>query len=193
MNGSPRVAAVCGSLNDDSKTRAVLETALDAAAAAGAMTDLIDLRDYELLPYGWEGRDASDAVDLRRRVREADAVLLGTPVYHGSYSGALKNALDYCKRDDFDGTAVAGLAVAGGGFPGSTLEHLREVALTLDAWPLPCEVAVPNSGTTVGADGIRDGDIERRVRELGEALVRYAGVEGYPEAAAPAPEPASVD
>lgn len=193
MNETPHVAAICGSLNDDSKTRVALETALDAAAAAGATTDLIDLRDYELLPYGWDGRDASDAVDLRRRVREADAVLLGTPVYHGSFSGALKNALDYCKRADFEGTAVASLAVAGGSFPGSTLEHLREVALTLDAWPLPHEVAIPNSGSTVGTDAVRDDDIERRVRELGEELARYAGVERYPEAAAPAPEPASVD
>ncbi|WP_323191735.1 NADPH-dependent FMN reductase [Halostella sp. PRR32] len=193
MPRNPHVVAVCGSLNDDSKTRVALRTALDAAAAAGATTELIDLRDHELLPYGWDGADGSDAESLRRSVREADAVLFGTPVYHGSFSGSLKNALDYCKRADFDGTTTAALAVAGGGFPRATLEHLREVALTLDAWPLPQQVAIPNSGSTVGDDEIRDGDVERRVRELGEKLVRYAGVERYPEAARAPADPATVD
>jgi NAD(P)H-dependent FMN reductase len=193
MVENPRVVAICGSLNDDSKTRVALRTALDAAAAAGATTELVDLRDHELLPYGWDGADASVAETLRRRVREADAVLLGTPVYHGSYSGALKNALDYCKRADFDGTAVAALAVAGGGFPRATLEHLREVALTLDAWPLPHQVAIPKSGSMVGDEEIRDEDVKRRVRELGEELVRYAGVERYPETARTPAGPARVD
>lgn len=193
MTGNPRIVAMCGSLNDDSKTRIALRTALDAAAAAGATTELIDLRDYELLPYEWDGADASDAESLRRSVREADAVLLGTPVYHGSYSGALKTALDYCKRADFDGTAVAALAVAGGGFPRATLEHLREVALELNAWPLPHRAVIPNSGPTVGDGEIADRDIADRVRRLGEEAARYAGVDRYLDVAQTPDQPACVD
>ena len=31
----------------------------------------------------------------------AVAVVLGTPMYHGSYASALKTALDYCGFDEF--------------------------------------------------------------------------------------------
>jgi len=39
-------------------------------------------------------------------VQAADIVVLGTPLYHGSYSGLLKSALDHLKDDAFAGKAV---------------------------------------------------------------------------------------
>jgi NAD(P)H-dependent FMN reductase len=65
-------------------------------AAAGADTEHLDLREYELPVYDADDGDAGDAVQFRTNVREADGVVLGTPVYHGTYTSALKAALDYC-------------------------------------------------------------------------------------------------
>ncbi|WP_248515196.1 NADPH-dependent FMN reductase [Salinarchaeum laminariae] len=179
----PTVVAICGSLRDASKTRIALREALDAASDAGAETQLIDLREYDLPVFDPDDRELGDAERLKAEIDAADAVLLGTPNYHGSFAAPMKNALDYVKRDQIAGTTVGLLEVAGGDYPKSALMHLRTVARTLNAWTLPLEVGIPAAYDTVGEDGIHDEDIESRVRELGEQLVEYAGVESYPDVA----------
>ena len=175
------VVAVCGSLRDSSRTRVAIREALTAAAGAGANTELIDLRSYELPSLNAVERDRTDGERFRERISAADSVLLGTPNYHGSYSGALKNALDYCRRDDFEDTTVGLLEVAAGDYPGSALMHLRIVSRTLRAWTLPTAVAIPDSHTLITDDGITDSAIAERTRQLGRDLVAYAGVASYSE------------
>lgn len=174
---TPSVVAICGSLRAQSKTRVAVTTALAAAEEAGAATTLLDLRRYDLPPYNYEEADAGDAATLKEIVDDADSIILGTPNYHGSVSGVLKNALDYLGRDQFEGETVGLLEVAGGEYPGSALRHLREVARTLNAWTLPVEVAVPSSRRTIQDGAIEDPEIERRVRLLGENAVEYAHLE----------------
>ncbi|HMB49364.1 MAG TPA: NAD(P)H-dependent oxidoreductase [Natronoarchaeum rubrum] len=184
MDRNVRVVAVCGSLRDDSKTRTALRAALASARSAGATTELLDLREYDLPAYDPDDPEPADAAALRGSVERADAVLIGTPNYHGSYSGLLKNALDYCGRDEFGGTTVGLLEVAGGEFPTAPLDHLRSVCRTLNAWVLPTEVAIPSSSSTVADGAIDDERIAERVARLGEQVAAYAGVENYPELAA---------
>lgn len=179
--GPPRVVAICGSLRDASRTRVALREALAAAEEAGATTKLVDLREYKLPCLKAEEGAATDANVLRETIDQADSVLLGTPNYHGSYSGALKNALDYCGRDEFEATTVGLLEVAAGNFAGSALIHLRTVSRTLRAWTLPIEVAIPNSHTRVDGTQIKDHEMAERTHRLGQALTRYAGVGDYPE------------
>ena len=108
-------------------------------------------------------------------------MLLGTPNYHGSYSGALKNALDYCGREEFEDTTVGLLEVAAGAFPGSALIHLRTVSRTLRAWTLPTEVAIPDSHAVIGNDRINDAEIAERTARLGRELAEHAGGATPPE------------
>lgn len=190
---APTVVALCGSRRAASKTRTALRIALDAAADRGATTTLVDLREYDLPPLDPGASDAGDAPELKRLVADADAVLLGTPNYHGSFSGVLKNALDYCGRDEFEGTTVGLLEVAGGSFPTPPLEHLRQVCRTLNAWTLPHQVGIPNSHSTVSDGHITDAQLRARVETLGEQLVEYAGVERYPDAVDTPVEPAAGD
>ena len=179
---NPSVVALCGSLRDESRTRIALNEALDAARDAGAQTELVDLREYHL-PGLKATNDVPDAVTLQGTVERADSVLLGTPNYHGSYSGVLKNAIDYCGHDEFEGTTVGLLEVAAGDFPGSALVHLRQVSRTLRAWTLPTQVAIPDSHSTISYEGIEDGDLAERTRRLGREAVDYAGVATYPAVA----------
>ncbi len=51
----------------------------------------------------------SAVTDLRRRVRDADAVLIATPEYNASIPGALKNALDWLSRPAGDEGPVLAL------------------------------------------------------------------------------------
>jgi len=157
------VYGLCGSLRDGSYTRPSLRVALAEAENTGATTDLFDLREH---------------------LRDADAVVLGTPVYHGSYATPLKNALDYCGFDEFEATTVGLVAVAGGSFPVTALDHLRSVCRALDAWVLPHQTAVPNASRRFDGRELVGDDIRERLETLGRRTVEYAHIEPDP----PCPE-----
>jgi len=174
------VVAICGSLRDESYTRLALEHALDAARAEGATADLLDLREWELPVFDADADDAGDAPAFRERVRAADSILLGTPMYHGSYSAPLKNAIDYCGFDEFEKKTVGVLGVAGGSFPITALEHLRSVCRALDAWVIPHQAAVPRAAGTFEDGQFVDDSVAARVATLGEEAVRFANIEADP-------------
>jgi NAD(P)H-dependent FMN reductase len=176
----PTVVAVCGSLRDASHTRTALEHALAAAAERGAETDLLDLRSYDLPVYDPDNGDDGDASAFRAAVRAADSVLLGSPMYHGSYSGSLKNALDYCGFEEFEDRTVGLLGVSGGSFPVTTLEHLRSVCRALNAWVLPHQAAIPEAGSQFEDGAFVDDSLAQRVTVLGERAVEYATITANP-------------
>ena len=178
------VVAVAGSLRDGSHTRTALRYALAAAADHGATTELVDLREFDLPSLDPDAERQGDGERFAERIRRADSVLLGTPVYHGSYSGVLKNALDYCGFDEFEETTVGLLAVAGGSFPVTALEHLRSVCRALNAWVLPHQAAVPRASNAVADGELVDDQLADRVRTLGVRSVEYANIQPSP----PTPE-----
>jgi NAD(P)H-dependent FMN reductase len=175
-----RVAALVGSLRDASYTRHACRHALAESARYGVETDLIDLQELKLPVYDADEDDVGDARDLKRRVREADSVLLATPTYHGSYSAPLKNALDYCGFDEFEETTVGLVTVAGGSFPTTTLDHLRSVSRALNAWVIPHQVAIPRASSRFEDGELVDRDTADRVDTLGHRLVQYATIEPDP-------------
>jgi len=181
MSTDTHVVALCGSLRDGSHSRAALRIALDAAEERGASTDLVDLRSLDLPPFDADAKDAGDAAELRDRVRRADAILLGTPMYHGSYAAPLKNALDYCGFEEFEDETVGLLAVSGGGFPVTALDHLRSVCRALNAWVLPHQAAVPRAHGQFEDGRMVDDDLRDRVATLGHRAVQYATIEPNPD------------
>ncbi|KTG27212.1 NADPH-dependent FMN reductase [Haloferax profundi] len=174
------VVAVVGSLRDHSFTRFALRYALDGAEAAGATTELVDLRDFDLPPLNADYDEQGDSVEFANIIDDADAVILGTPVYHGSYSGVLKNALDYCGFDEFGEKTVGLLAVAGGSFPVTALEHLRSVCRSLNAWVLPHQAAVPRVSSAFDGEELLDDGLRNRIERLGRDAVVYANIEPEP-------------
>ncbi len=101
------------------------------------------------------------------RVARADAVVLATPVHHASYSGTLKNALDYLRGDAFANRAV-GLVANAGGHVGATIacEHLRSVAKAMGGWCVPTQVATSGSDFDEETGVYTDPWLERRARAL---------------------------
>ena len=182
-NSDVHVAALCGSLRDGSYTRIALERALSAAEQAGGTTELLDLRAYELPIFDADRdrEDAGDADALAARVRAADTILLGSPMYHGSFASPLKTALDYCGFDEFEDKTVGLLAVSGGAFPVTTLEHMRSVCRALNAWVIPHEAAIPNASSAIEDGAFVDPKLEERVATLGRRAVQYATIEPDPD------------
>jgi len=180
MSEGPHVVAIVGSKRDASYTRTALAYALAEAERCGAGTELLDLREYDLPVFDADEDDAGDAERLRERVGAADALLLGTPMYHGSYSSTLKTALDYCGFDEFEDQTVGLLAVAGGQFPLLALEHLRTVCRALDAWVLPYRAAIPRASKQFEDGEFVDEGLADRVAVLGRRIVEYADIEPDP-------------
>ncbi len=176
-----RVVAIAGSLRERSYTRLALEHALRGVDDIGGDGILLDLRDYDLPVLNADCDERGDSAEFVRLVGDADAILLGTPVYHGSYSGVLKNAVDYCGFDEFEHKTVGLLAVGGGSFPVTALEHLRSVCRALNAWVLPHQAALPRVRTVFDDDGeFVDEATEERVLTLGRRAVQYANIEPDP-------------
>ena len=179
-DGEPiHITAICGSQREESVTRLALQRALEEAARGDAVTDLIDLRDLELPVFdaNIDRAEAGDAEELAARVRDADAILLGSPMYHGSYSSPLKTALDFCGFEEFENKTVGLLAVSAGAFPVTTLEHMRSVCRALNAWVIPHQAAVGHSYEAIANGEFVDPATEDRLATLGQRIVEYARIE----------------
>jgi azobenzene reductase len=181
MGTTPTVVAICGSLRETSSTRLALEHAVTAAEDAGAQTEFVDLREWDLPLFDPDRRERGDASALRRQVGDADAVLLGTPVYHSMVSSALKNAFDYLGRDEFEKTTVGLLATAGGDSYAPTLEHLRTGVRMVHGWTVPHEVGVRNASEAFDDVGeFVNPDLKAQVEKLGRMTAEYAFIESNP-------------
>ena len=174
------VVALSGSLREESYTRLATARALQGVEAAGGRGELLDLREYDLPPFNADNDGPGDSQRLVDRVGASDAIILASPMYHGSYSGVLKNALDYCGFDEFEGKTVGLLAVSGGSFPITTLEHLRSVCRALDSWVLPHQAAIPNVHSAFKNGKLVDDGTEARIDTLGRRVVEYADIEPDP-------------
>ena len=172
-----RIVGIAGSLRKGSYTRRAVETALAGAAEAGAETQLIDLAGYRL--NFCDGKDESSYTPgvfrLRDEVKQADGIILGTPEYHGSLSGVLKNALDLMGFDEFEGKMIGLVGVSGGRMGAfEALTTLRTVGRSLHAWVIPEQASVPEAWKVFADDGtIADPDIEQRLKEVGRQLARF--------------------
>lgn len=180
MADNPRVVGVCGSLREHSKTRIALHHALAAVDKNGGTPELLDLRTLNLPIFNSDAPVAGDATELTQRIEHADAIILGTPMYHGSYSSPLKTALDYCGFDEFEHKTVGLLGVSGGSFPITALDHLRSVCRALNAWVIPYQAAIPNASNAVTNNEITNHDIADRIVTLGKRTVQFSNIEADP-------------
>ncbi|MFD1685244.1 NADPH-dependent FMN reductase [Halobellus litoreus] len=168
------VLAVSGSRRERSYTKKSLQVVLDAAGETGVETQLLDLGAVDLPLYDPDRDEQGDSAELTRRVRGAEAVVLGSPVYHGSYSSTFRNFHDYCSKDDYRNTAVGLVATAGGGSYGPTLEHMRSTVRGVYGHTVPEQVGVRNASKKYDGDRLADADTRRRLEELGVAVVEEA-------------------
>jgi NAD(P)H-dependent FMN reductase len=177
------IAGICGSLRTGSYTRLALEIALQGAAEVGAETQLIDLAAYDLVfckGAGDEHAYPEGIHRLRREVQAVQGILLGTPIYHGSFSGVLKNALDLMGFREFEGKMVGLVGVSGGRMGAiNALDSLRAIGRVLHAWVIPEQASIPEGWKAFDASGkLKDEELEQRLMELGRQVARFAYLHG---------------
>jgi len=140
----PRLVAVVGAVTPPGRLNAAMQQAVDGAAARpGVAASLMSLADYRL---GFaDGRPletlADDAPVLIRALAEADAVIFASPVYRGSFTGALKNLLDLTPVDVLRGkpTGIVAMGASTHHYLGVDW-HLRAVLAWFGALVAPTSV-----------------------------------------------------
>lgn len=175
----PRVLALGGTTRPGSSTERALAVCLAAAARQGAETVLLGGPDLILPLYEYGVSERSDAATrLVDEIRRADGIILGSPGYHGTMSGLVKNALDYVEdlradaRPYFDGRAVGCVGVAFGWQAAvGTVTALRSVVHALRGWPTPIGAALNSSARLFDDDGRCLDDHARQQLELMAAQV----------------------
>lgn len=178
MNASVKVIAICGSLRAKSYTRMALEVALKGAKQVGADVQLLDIRELNLVFCNSVPAEEmpADVLELRKQVKEAQGIILGTPEYHGGYSGVLKNALDLMGFDEFEGKMVGLVGVSAGSQGASeAINSLRTVGRTLHAWVVPEQVTIPLVDNVFSEEGkCKDEGIQKRLDSLGKQVARFS-------------------
>lgn len=172
-----RVVGLAGSLRPESATRMAVRYALKGAEQAGAKTRLLDIASYDLPFYGRNMDGKAKAVEsFRSDLRAANGMLIGSPEYHGSMSGVLKNALDLATSDEFEGKMVGLIGLAGGQMGATnTLNHLQTVGRNLHAWVVPTQVSIANSSDAFDAQGEPTRpELGNRLRAVGKQVAHFA-------------------
>ena len=176
-----KIVGISGSLRPGSYTRKVVGIALEGAEEAGAETQLLDLREYELPFSSGNPRERNyppDVYRLREEIRNADGVILGSPEYHGGMSGVLKNTLDLMGFKEFEGKLIGLVGVSGGLMGASNaLVSLRNVGRALHAWVIPEQVSIPRAWRKFNQDGsLKDEALGERLKRVGEQVAHYSSL-----------------
>lgn len=142
-----KVFLLCGSIAKKSHTNALLNYIKELFIAEKSEVLFWDLKamplpiaipEYHRDPTLHPDKIVRQFVD---EIENVDIIILGSPLYHGSYSGVLKNALDNLRWDAFEGKWV-GLVGNAGSIRANHVEfsHLRQVVNTLVGYTAQTQV-----------------------------------------------------
>jgi NAD(P)H-dependent FMN reductase len=170
------IIAISGSMNPNSTTKKATQIVVNAAKKAGGDVELIHLADFPLPIFDCRKDKTTypeNVHTLIRKVTEADGIILASPEYHGSISGALKNALDFVGGREMEGKIAVLLGTAGSALGATnTVNTLQQICRNLHAWPLPSSPSVPRSYDAFNEDGtLKDEKLQERLEALGVRLI----------------------
>lgn len=106
-------------------------------------------------------------VNFAKKLNASDAIILLSPVYHNSYSGILKTALDNIAITQFKAKPVA-LGSNGGDRTSQVVDQLRIVARGLNSIAIPTQVCTSEEDYTENKDGyvLTNPKIKERIERL---------------------------
>lgn len=167
-----------GSLRRSSYNTALLEAAAELMPP-GMTLEIYDLSQLPLYNQDDEKPFPEVVDDFRHRLAQADALLIATPEYNASITGALKNAIDWASRpprQPLNGKPVAIIGASTGNF--GTLRaqlHLRQILTHVGALTLAKpEVLVARAREAFNADGdLVDETARGFLRDLLAALAEW--------------------
>lgn len=168
-----RIAGLAGSLGTPSKTRALVDLAVrNAARRFGGTGATFDLGDFQPSLGQAVGADDLDPVAARilDTLLSADVLVVGSPVYKGSYSGLFKHLIDLIDPAALRDKPILLTATGGGDRHALVVEHqLRPLFGFFEA-------AVLSTGVYASAADFSDGapSCPRLMARLDRAIEQIA-------------------
>jgi FMN reductase len=176
-----RVVGPGGSLAAPSASLAALALALEGAAAAGAETEMLDLRALELPMFLPTASPPAAVLQFCDTVYQAHGLVWSSPLYNGTISGAFKNAIDWLhllgeRRPPYLTDKIFGLiSTAGGVMALQAVNTMEFIARSLRAWAVPLVLPIPRAADVFDAQGgVRDPRVAEQLRSLGREVARAA-------------------
>lgn len=173
------ILGIAGSLRQQSYNRSALRAAKELAPE-GVTVDIFELDGIPGFNEDQENNPPAQVIELKKRIRAADAVLFVTPEYNYSISGVLKNAIDWASRPYGDSAwsgkpaAIMGASIGNIGTARAQY-HLRQICVFLNVFLLnQPEVMIGNAAQRFDAQGnLTDEDTRERIRKLLQSLVQW--------------------
>jgi chromate reductase len=171
------ILGIAGSLRDGSYNRALLRAAR-GLVPDGATLETFDIEGLPGFSQDNETNPPAQVVELKQRIRAADAILFVTPEYNYSVPGVLKNAIDWASRPYGDSAwtrkpvAIMGASIGNLGTARAQY-HLRQMFVFLDMYAVnQPEVMVSNAHKHFDEQGnLTDETAKRLIGQLLEELV----------------------
>jgi chromate reductase, NAD(P)H dehydrogenase (quinone) len=175
------ILGIAGSLREGSYNRAALRAA-QGLVADGVTLETFDIKGLPGFSQDDEANPPTQVVELKQRVRAADAILLVTPEYNYSVPGVLKNAIDWASRPYGDNAwnkkpvAVMGASVGALGTARAQY-HLRQMFVFLNMYAVTQpEVMISHAHKHFDEQGnLNDEAAKKLIRQLLEELVSLTG------------------
>lgn len=187
MSRPVRILGIAGSLRSESYNRAALRAATELVPQ-GATLEIFELDDIPGFNQDEEQNPPAKVAELKRLIRESDAVLFVTPEYNYSVPGVLKNAIDWASRPYGDsawngkpaaimGASVGAIATARAQY------HLRQIMVFLNMFPInQPEVMIGNAQERFDAEGnLTHAPTRDFIRQLLQNLVEWTRRIGPPQ------------
>ena len=168
-----KVLGVGSSLREGASSTVALSIALDFVKKQGAETRLLDLKQTPLPLYDpTEDKSSLEIKKAKDDVIWSDALILATPDYHGSMSGAMKNFLDYFWTE-FAGKTF-GYICASHEKGLTAMDQMRTAVRQCYGWSIPYGISVSDSDDFV--NGKITTKLESRLDMLTRDLVVYGDI-----------------
>src|SRR5690242_7326161 len=123
---APTVVGIAGNLQRPSKTSVLVAESVAAVrqrlGGASAVFDILDAGP-EIGAIRSPAEVFGPAANVVRSIEEADCLVVGTPVYKGSYTGLFKHLFDLVHPEALAGKPVVLTATGGSSLHGLIVEH----------------------------------------------------------------------
>jgi chromate reductase len=179
MSQPIQILGIAGSLRRASYNRAALRAAMQLVPQEAAL-DIFELDGISGFNQDEEQNPPPKVIELKRGIREADAILIVTPEYNYSIPGVLKNAIDWASRpygdSAWNGKPVALMGASIGAIGTARAQyHLRQVFVFLNMFPInQPEVMISNAGERFDAGGnLTDETTKKLIRQLLQSLADW--------------------
>ncbi|MEO6392155.1 MAG: NAD(P)H-dependent oxidoreductase [Pyrinomonadaceae bacterium] len=179
MSKPIKILGIAGSLRRESYNRAALRAAA-GLLPDGATLDVFELNDIPHFNQDDDMNPPASVVELKKRIRAADAVLFVTPEYNYSVPGVLKNAIDWASRpygdSAWNGKPAAIMGASVGVFGTARAQyHLRQMMVFLNMFPInQPEVMIGNASQRFDDEGnLTDEATKGFIRQLLQNLADW--------------------